>query len=664
MNQTVILNFLHKNSLEINELNIKLIEKIFSNLSNEELYYTLMPNISSLFSPFQIDGMEKSCRRLINGLKNNENILIFGDKDADGMIGTTILKDFLENFKKTLNSQSKIIFDLPEGEESYGISEKIVEKYKDEVKLIITVDNGISATEAVKKAKDLNIDTIITDHHELHDEEIFKYSYSIVNPKIKKAEGSYLSGAGVAFMLVLGTLILHYKKIPILHFLEENNGEIEISKILSPELEKTKVPQKKINELSLKESFLFIDEVHFKKTIEKVPNAIALVKDFFYLTKIYSLFSKNNKNFKEICDEFEIPEFLKESQKVEKVLLSTYLKYDPIISKAFNKYSPLVGLTVLSDNMPFIHYNKFFIQKVIENISKTQMMGLNYLISNKVGKKDKLSISELVMKIIPTINSAGRMGEGSKIVKLITSNNISEINKLFEEIEYMDEERKKLVSQWSEKIHELSKNQKVIVSSLIHKGIISLISTRISNTVDHPIVIITNGGSNNGIYSGSARFRKGDIFSIIKSLADYFENFGGHKKAAGFVIQEDKIEEFKEAFEKIDYTKYYDRYEPIMKISISDFYDKFGKLLSKIEPLNQEMKPLFEDLTVIEDYRKNLYNNYCQVKIQNIWIKTDYTEERIKKYMGKKIKIIYSYEFVMSNSLKEEVFIPKILEIE
>lgn len=662
MTSSVVLNFLNKHSLELTELNVKVLEGIFKDLDYEAFHYTLVPNISSVFSPFRIEGMEKSCVRLLEGLRKNESILIFGDKDTDGMIATAILKDFLENFKKKINSNSVIMFELPEGEDNYGISKDIVEEYRNRVTLIVTVDNGISAKEALKRAKELGIDVIVTDHHELHDEEIFEYAYSVVDPKVKKEKGSYLSGAGVTLMFILG-IILYYIKVPELYFLELVGDFVEVSKIsvLSPEVNKVH-----LNDFSKffysGKSFLFIDESHFERVISKIPDLGNVMKEFFYLTKIYSLFSKSSKNFHEICEEFGIPELLDISEKVSRVLLSIYLKYDPVVSIMFNKYSPLVGLTVLSDNMPFVYYNKFFIQRAIEGILKTQMSGVSYLISSRIGEKEKISVFELTMRVIPFINSAGRMGQGSKIVKLIISNNLSEIVKLYEDVKRMDEIRKNLVEQWTKEIHNIVREQKVVVSNVIHKGIISLISTKVSNTVDHPVVIISNGGVSK-VYSGSARFRKGDIFSMMKLLSSYFENFGGHKKAAGFIISEDKIEDFKKAFEQIDYTQYYDNYAPIAKVDILEFQTKLVKLLGRLEPLNDEFKPMFEDVVVIEDYQKSFYNNYCQVKVKGIWVKTVYTEDEIKKYVGKEVKVIYSYEFVILSSLKEEVFVPKILEI-
>lgn len=149
--------------------------------------------------PYFLPDMEKAVNRIKLAVKNNERIAIFGDYDADGVTATAILYKYLKE-----ECKADIIYRLPERlTEGYGISKKAVEEFKNQnVKLIITVDNGISAFDAAEKAKELLIDIIITDHH-LPLEEL-PYALAVVDAHRKDCDVPFkdFCGAGIALKLV------------------------------------------------------------------------------------------------------------------------------------------------------------------------------------------------------------------------------------------------------------------------------------------------------------------------------------------------------------------------------------------------------------------------------------------------------------------------------
>ena len=124
---------------------------------------------SFIFSSFRSDvhdpklfkDAEVAANRLMHAIKNKEKILIFGDYDVDGITSTSLLLLAFLPLKANIN------FYLPNRiKDGYGLSERIVKKAVDNnYKLIITVDNGITAFDAASLAKKLGIDLIITDHH-------------------------------------------------------------------------------------------------------------------------------------------------------------------------------------------------------------------------------------------------------------------------------------------------------------------------------------------------------------------------------------------------------------------------------------------------------------------------------------------------------------------
>jgi single-stranded-DNA-specific exonuclease len=144
--------------------------------------------------------MEKAVNRIIQAMKNKEKIMIFGDYDVDGITSSYVLYKFFIKFLKYNNISIQYPDRLLDG---YGMKKKHIDDIKAKnCTLIITVDNGISAVEEAKYAKEQKIDMIITDHHQ-HGESI-PDAFAVITPLISPDyifKG--LAGVGVAFKLIL-----------------------------------------------------------------------------------------------------------------------------------------------------------------------------------------------------------------------------------------------------------------------------------------------------------------------------------------------------------------------------------------------------------------------------------------------------------------------------
>lgn len=152
-----------------------------------------------LDDPFLLIDMDKATERIFEALNNKERICIYGDYDADGVTSTALLYDYLNS----LNAD--VTYYIPSREaEGYGMNNSAIDKIAQaDTKLIITVDNGISAVEQIDYAKSLGIDTVVTDHHT--PPEVLPNAVAIVNPHRKDcpSEFKFLSGVGVAFKLIM-----------------------------------------------------------------------------------------------------------------------------------------------------------------------------------------------------------------------------------------------------------------------------------------------------------------------------------------------------------------------------------------------------------------------------------------------------------------------------
>lgn len=141
---------------------------------------------------------QKAVDRIQQAIKNNEKILVFGDYDVDGITSSAMMIISL------LPLNAKINFFLPHRvKDGYGLSTKVVRRAAENgYKVIITVDNGITAFEPARVAKELSIDLIITDHHKPHDK--VPDAYALINPNQEDCLYPFkdLAGVGVTFKVL------------------------------------------------------------------------------------------------------------------------------------------------------------------------------------------------------------------------------------------------------------------------------------------------------------------------------------------------------------------------------------------------------------------------------------------------------------------------------
>ena len=173
-------------------------------LENRSLTSEEISDEVAFHDPFLMKDMQKSVDRIMKAIANEERIIIFGDYDVDGLTSTAILYHAL----KKLNAKHSAR--LPNREkDGYGLSKQFIDEFNQlKVKLVITVDTGISCKKEIDYANKKGIDIIVTDHHQVP--ETPPKAYAINHPKQKDCSYPYeeLTGAGVAFKLA-HALLLH-----------------------------------------------------------------------------------------------------------------------------------------------------------------------------------------------------------------------------------------------------------------------------------------------------------------------------------------------------------------------------------------------------------------------------------------------------------------------
>lgn len=168
----------------------------------EEAIEFLRPTLLNLFSPFCFHDMPQVIDRLSLALEQKEKVLVYGDYDVDGVTSTALLYKVLTD----LGFQA-VAYIPHRQDEGYGLHSGAIERAAMAgVKVLITVDCGVTSVSEVEFARTHGIDVIITDHHEAP--EMLPGAFAILNPKIPDSDYPFrdLAGVGVAFKLAQALL--------------------------------------------------------------------------------------------------------------------------------------------------------------------------------------------------------------------------------------------------------------------------------------------------------------------------------------------------------------------------------------------------------------------------------------------------------------------------
>lgn len=158
----------------------------------------LQPRREELYDPFLLADMERAVELILTAVEKQDGICIYGDYDVDGITATSILYLFLKAIGGAVQ------YYLPDRmRDGYGLNEGAVRELAGRgIRLLVTVDTGISAVREVALAKELGLTVVVTDHHEC--QELLPAADAVIDPK--RPDDGYpfkqIAGAGVAFKLI------------------------------------------------------------------------------------------------------------------------------------------------------------------------------------------------------------------------------------------------------------------------------------------------------------------------------------------------------------------------------------------------------------------------------------------------------------------------------
>ena len=171
----------------------------------EEAHLFLEAGEEAFHDPWSMKGMGEAVERIRKALRDGERLLVYGDYDADGVCASALMIRLLRRLDAAFDV--RIPNRLKEG---YGLNREAIDRAaEDGFRLIVTVDNGVSAVEEIAYARERGIDVVVTDHHE--PPAVLPEAVALVNPKRPDCPYPFkgLSGAGVAYKLAHALLGRH-----------------------------------------------------------------------------------------------------------------------------------------------------------------------------------------------------------------------------------------------------------------------------------------------------------------------------------------------------------------------------------------------------------------------------------------------------------------------
>jgi single-stranded-DNA-specific exonuclease len=288
----------------------------------------------------------------------------------------------------------------------------------------------------------------------------------------------------------------------------------------------------------------------------------------------------------------------------------------------------LVVVSIASDIVPITGENRIMAHFGLKKLNERPSIGLKAIKEVAGIEKMGINIEEIVFKIGPRINAAGRMESGKKSVDLLVCENWKDAGVISKKIDNFNLDRRNVdteitrqaieMIQGDEALKEL--NSTVLYDPDWHKGVIGIVASRMLDHFYKPTVILTKS---NGLVTGSARSVSGfDLYKAIESCSDLLENFGGHKYAAGLTMKVSNLPVFRERFEKIvSETIDPEQLIPVLEIDtelqLKDISEKFYRILKQFQPFGPEnISPVFLSENVVDNgYGRTVGNNGEHLKL-------------------------------------------------
>ncbi len=285
----------------------------------------------------------------------------------------------------------------------------------------------------------------------------------------------------------------------------------------------------------------------------------------------------------------------------------------------YEEYLDLVAVSIAADMVPITGENRILAHYGLKKLKENPNLGLKALLVHF--DKPDFTISDIVFKIAPKINAAGRIDHADLAVNLLTSQDRNDTDQIAKKIGALNVERKTLdVNVTQEALTQIVENEEENHSTTVvfgkdwHKGVLGIVASRLTETYYRPTIVFTES---NGKMVASARSIKGyNVYDALERCSAFLEQFGGHKYAAGLTMNPEQYPAFKKVFEKqvketISKSLLTPQIEIDIELSLEDIQPKFNRILKQFAPFGpQNMRPVFLTRNVFDSgYAKEIGND-------------------------------------------------------
>lgn len=284
--------------------------------------------------------------------------------------------------------------------------------------------------------------------------------------------------------------------------------------------------------------------------------------------------------------------------------LQAYSIRNNLSIEQLHEYLDLLAVSIASDIVPIVDENRIFTYHGLKKLEDNPCTGLK-AIKGVAGIEDRpITVEDIVFRIGPRINAAGRMESGKQAVDLLISNNPEEAIVLCDKIDTHNQTRRNIDKNITEEaireIKNLGENYKytsVLYNADWHKGVVGIVASRLIETYYRPTIVLTQS---NGFATGSARSVDGfDLYEAINDCSDLLESFGGHIYAAGLTLKMENVPKLRDRFEesvreRITPEQLVPQIDIDTELNFKDITPKFYRILKQFEPFGPgNMNPVF-----------------------------------------------------------------------
>lgn len=522
-------------------------------------------------NPFLFRDMEDVADRILGARDDEEPVLVFGDRDADGVTSTVLLVEAFRDLGLNVGWR------VPQGDDAYGLTLEAVDTFAEAGGgLIVTVDCGISNTKEIARARERGIDVLVLDHHVAPED--LPPALAFVNPKIpgETYPFAHLAACAVASKVVWALRFaqtpLYNQRMCLLHARPSEDGLLVEAVRLINLTERRRLrlvfgPKATQADLELLVTFLqdqeifVFDEKTQVRHLRQLFGPRAEIGLFDLAPQIRQAFpSLSGLSFDEVKARSRLPRYRAETSDLDilvSLFISSVYKAYPVLGTDFLPVLDLVALGTLADLMPLEGENRILVRLGMQALNNTRREGLRALLMKLKLLGKPLSTTDVSWSLTPVINAAGRLGRPDVAVELLLTEDEARRKELAAELENLNHQRRQLgATAWDQvlpaartSLEALDERMTLVYDPSIARGITGILASRLMNLLGVPAVVIT---AQDGRCIGSLRTNRGfETRRFLDTFADLFTDYGGHDAAAGFNFPEERMDEFRRRLTEI-----------------------------------------------------------------------------------------------------------------